>query len=913
MAGAISLKRLGELQELNMPDFKSDIRKSIAELDLSPEHEQEIVEELSQHLEERFEQALSRGATEEEARQLALRELTEPDSIGAQLRRLKMPLRRPSPAIGTQRNRNRLSGFWDDIRFGFRMLRKQPGFSVVAILTLGIGIGASTAMLSLVQDVLLRPLPYAHSDRLYAIWASSESMDQSRVAASGPDFLDYLEQNRTFAHIAEYIPLFTFTWTGDGEPKLVNCTAPSEQFFALLGIRPYLGRLYEPREYTYLENDTLVVSYRFWKNQLGGDPNVIGRVVHFEGQTQTIVGVTPPTTDLFPDTDVWPKLTIRPSWPYMQWRGNKFLRVIGELKPGVTPAMAEEDLTAILQRVPEEPRDVHVHLVPLKDDLAGNVRVPLYATLGAAALILMVACINVAALLLARAVKREGEMAVRLSLGAGLSRVAQQLITEAMLLSAAGCAVGLLIAWSVLRVLVRFSNLPLPRMDEVHLNGVALLVTLAITSAITLVFGWIPSLSFSRLNLSSALRPRGLEITGRRGFSLALLVIGEIACSVVLIVTVGLLVHSFWRVMHVDPGFQPQSLLRTYLRTNYYDQKGRAFWKGVLTQTASLPGVRHVALSDWRPGRDAAATTFVFEDRPNDPTRLPIGEGSWVSDDFFRTVGTRLIAGRFFTEHDDDNAPPVVIINEEAARQFWPGQNPIGKRIGINYTGPGRRTGAAPRLREIVGIAGNIRHDSLDAPAAPAVYLPYLQDETNHNMATMSLFVRADGNAMALADSVRDRIHRVAPDQPVQSIQNVADLVSQSVATRRYTLTLVGAFAAVGLLLAAVGVYGVISYATSQRTREFGIRIALGATRGRVISYVLRSSVVLTTLGSVVGIVTAFFLTRSLSSLLFEVNPLDLLSFSAAVALLALVSIGASLFPAWRAARVDPMIAMQSE
>src|SRR5215467_5511854 len=257
-------------------------------------------------------------------------------------------------------------------------------------------------------------------------------------------------------------------------------------------------------------------------------------------------------------------------------------------------------------------------------------------------------------------------------------------------------------------------------MDSVHLNGPALLATIAIATAMTIFFGWISSVGFSRLNLFSALRPRGLEITGRRGLSLALLITGEIACSVVLMVTVCLLIHSFWRVIHVDPGFQPQSLMRVYLRTNYYSEKGRAFWKGVLTETASLPGVRHVALSDWRPGRDTAATTFVFEDRPNDPTRLPIGEGSWVSDDFFRTIGTRLIAGRFFTEHDDDNAPPVVIINEEAARQFWPGQNPIGKRIGINYTGPGRRTSDVPRLREIVGIVGNIHHNSLDAPAGPA-------------------------------------------------------------------------------------------------------------------------------------------------------------------------------------------------
>jgi putative ABC transport system permease protein len=896
-----------------MPDFKSEIRTSLAALNLSPTREEEIVEELSQDLQERFEEALSHGASEEEARQVVLNELTFPESIDKELKGVERPLRRTELAIGAEKRRNRFAGFWDDIRFGLRMLRKQPGFTVVVILTLGIGIGATTAMLSVVQDVLIRPLPYAHSDRLYAIWASSESIGQTQIAASGPDFVDYLEQNRSFVHIAEYLPRFTFTWTGDGEPKLVNCTAPSEQFFNMLGIRPYLGRLYEPREYTYLENDTLIVSYRFWKNALGGDPHVLGRVVHFEGQNQTIVGVSPPMSDLFPDTDVWPKLTIRPSWPYMQWRGNKFLRVVGELKPGVTPAMAEEDLTAILRRVPEEPRDVRVHLVPLKQDLVGNVRLPLLAAFGAAALILVVACINVAALLLAHGVKRQGEMAVRLSLGAGLRRIMQQLVTEGMLLSATGCMVGLLIAWSVLRVLARIPNLPLPRIDEVHLNGPALLATVAVVIAITMLFGWIPSLSVSQLSLSSALRTRGVEGTGRRRSSLSLLVVSEIACSVVLTVTVGLLIHSFWRVIHVDPGFQPQSLLRVYLRTNYYSEKGRAFWKGVLTETASLPGVHHAALSDWRPGRDAAIATFVFEDRPNDPTRLPSGEGSWVSADFFRTVGTPLIAGRSFTKHDNENAPPVVIINTEAAHQFWPGQDPIGKRIGVNYTGPGRRTEAVPRLREIVGIVGNIRHDALDAPAAPAVYLPYLQDETNHDMATMSLFLRTDGNVMALADSVRNRIHAVDPNQPVQNIQNVADMVSESVATRRYTLILVSAFTAVGLLLAAVGVYGVISYATSQRAREFGIRIALGATRGRVMSYVLRGSVVLTTLGLLLGVFGAVFLSRLFSSLLFEINPLDILSFSVGVSLLALISIGASLLPAWRASRVNPIIAMQSE
>ena len=800
-----------------------------------------------------------------------------------------------------------------DLRFSLRTLFKQPVFAAVAVATLAIGIGSSAAMLSVVHDVLLRPLPYPHADRLYAIWASSESAGQTKTAASGPDFLDYLDQSRSFAHLSAYIPKFTFTWTGDGEPRLVTCTSVSEQFFPLLGIRPYLGRLYEPREYTYLQNDTLIVSYGFWRNQLGGDPHVIGRVVHFEGVTETIVGVLPPLSDLFPETDVWPKHTVRPSWPYMQWRGNKFLRVMGELRSDITPAMAEEELTAILKRVPAEPKDVHVRLVPLKQDLVGNVQLPLYATLGAAVLILVVACINVAALLLARAVRRESEMALRFSLGAGLPRIARQLVTEAMVLTAAGCAGGLLIAWTTLRLLVRLPNLPMPRMNEVHLNIPAVIATILIAGGITVLFGWIPSISFSRLNVTSALRPRGSEMTRRQGFSLPMLVTGEIACSVVLTVSVGLFFHSFWQVMHVDPGFDARSLLRVYLRTNHYDANGRVFWKGVLTETSSLPGVRHVALSDWRPGRDAATATFVFEDRPNDPSRSPAGEGSWISDDFFQTVGTALIAGRNFTEHDDENAPAVVIINAEAARQFWPGQNPIGKRIGVNYTGPGRRSEAAPRFREVIGVVGNIRHDSLDAPPAPAVYLPYLQDETNHDMATMSLFLRTNGNSLALAESIRNRIHRVDPAQPAENIQDVAEMVSDSVATRRYTLILVGVFAVIGLSLAAVGVYGVISYATSQRAREFGIRIALGATRRRVISHVLQGTAVLTSIGLLIGIAVASAVTHSLTSLLFDVSPLDPASFSAAIVLLVLISIGASLLPAWRASRVDPLIAMQSE
>jgi putative ABC transport system permease protein len=607
----------------------------------------------------------------------------------------------------------------------------------------------------------------------------------------------------------------------------------------------------------------------------------------------------------------------------MQWRSNKFLRLIGTLRSGVTPAVAEDDLTAILRHAPEEPGDVRVDLVPLKQELVGNVRAPLFATLGAAALILIVASINVAALLLARGVKRQGEIALRLSLGAGMGRIGRQLVTEAILLSAMGCAAGLFLAWIVLHVLTQIPNLPLPRVDGVHLNTPALLVTAAITIGTTLLFGWVPALSFSRLDLGSALRPRDLTMGARRSL-LSRLVVAEIACAVVLTVNVGLLLHSFWRVVHVNPGFEAQSLLRVYLRSDsppndpegirIYAEKNIPFWKSILRETSTLPGVRAVALSDWRPGRDAATATVVLEDRPNDPAHLPTIEASWVSADFFQTIGNPLIAGRSFTENDNANAPPVALINTQAAQQFWPDENPIGKRIAINYTGPGRRTSSdVPRFREVVGITGDMKHGSLDGRTAPAVYLPYLQDETYHDMSALNLLVRTNGNSIGLTNSLRDRIHSIRSNEPVQELSSVQEMVAQTIAPRRYTLLLIGSFAIVGLLLAMIGIYGVASYGTSQRTREFGIRIALGATRGRVISSVLYEGFVLAATGSLLGVGAAVALTRTLTNLLFEISPLDVTSFAGAVTLLALVALCACLIPAWRASRVDPMVALRSE
>jgi putative ABC transport system permease protein len=859
----------------------------------------DLSEEIQQHLEEKVEALMAEGMSRADAVQTARREFG-------------------NVALLEERSREvwgwpTIESLCADVSFALRQFRKSPGFTITAVLILALGVGVNSAIFSLVHHILLEPLPFPHPERLYAVWASSDAQGDSRIAASGPDFLDYNDQNRSFSNIAEMISSFTFTWTGEGEPKLVNCSSASEGLFSMLGIRPYLGRLYEPREYTYLNNDTIVVSYRFWKNQLGSDPHVVGRVIHFEDDTQTIVGVLPPMPDLFPDTDVWPKLVVRPSWSFMQWRGNKFLSVIGRLKAGITPAMAEQDLTGILRRAAGEPPDVRVRLVPLKDDLVGNVHVQLEIIMAAVALVLLVACVNVAALLLARSVKRSAEMALRVSLGAGHRRLMQQLIVEGLGLSVAACSLGILAGHFGLRLIGYLPAWRLPRVEGLHLDAAALLATAAVAIATTLFFGWVPSMTFWKLNLSSVLRRERAGGGRFQGRFFSWLVIAEIACAVVLSVSAGLLLRSFWRVQHVNPGFRPESMLTVYLRTNYYSPGGRGFWRDVLDGVAALPGVRSAALADCTPGKGAASATLLFDDRPNDPNHLPPAQGCWTSQDFFRTSGTPLIQGRFFTEADNADSPPVVIVNAETARRYWPGQNPIGKRIGVNYTGPGRTSTAAPRMREVVGIVAGIKQGTLDSPTEPAIYMPYLQDETSHDMATMSLFVRSASDPRTLANSVRTRIHAISPNQPVGDLRTMQDLMGQSLAPRRYSLLLLGAFAALAVLLAALGTYGIVSYAASQRMQEFGVRMALGASRYSLMSHVIRNGLALTTIGAIVGASLALLATRALSQLLFQVSPLDAVSFSSAAVLLSLTSIGACLPAAWRASHVDPVRALRNE
>ena len=801
-----------------------------------------------------------------------------------------------------------------DMRYAWRGMRRSRGFFITAVLTLALGSGINAAIFSVFAHVLLAPLRFPDPDNLYLVRAHASSLGDAPQPASGPDFRDFRDQGTTLSQIAAAIGYFSEPWTGDGTPRVVKCTGPTQQFFNVLGIRPILGRLYTSDEYRVLDTTSVLISEKFWKEQLSRDPHVIGRRITIGGSSQTIVGVLPTIPDLYPDTDLWLTLTTEPAWPFMDWRANKFLDVVARLKPGVSRSVAEAQLTSLLRRGEGEPGDVHVELTLLKDYIVGPVSRQLSIIMTAVALVLFVACINTAALLLSRTVKRSPELAIRMGLGASRRRIRQQLLAEGLLLSVIGGAVGLAFASITVGLVKQIPGLALPRLAGLHLNLPAVSLSVGLIALTGMLFAVLPASVLSGLDFSSRIRVGRTE-TGRaqrRPFS-ALIVV-EIACALVLTVCAGLLVRSFARLQSVDLGFQPARVLTSYLRTPYFGPEGRTFWHSVIDGVAAIPGATSAAASDCMPGAHAMGAALSFDDRPNDPTHAPSTEGCWISADFFRTLGASLLHGRYFSAHDDQNAPPVVIINAEAARRFYPGQDPIGKRITVNYLALGSRNNHPPPVREIVGVVSNVRQRALDLPSEPAIYMPYAQDDTNHVLASMNLFVRSAGADPAqLASTVRATIQSLYPNQPVEGITVMREVVSHTLNRRVYSVALMTAFAVLTVLLCTLGTYGVVSYITLQRTREFGICMALGASRQRVLLSVLRQGGLLVAIGIVLGVGLSLLATRALAQLLFETAPLEPGVFVSAVFLLMTIGLLACLLPGIRASRLDPRAALNAE
>jgi len=801
-----------------------------------------------------------------------------------------------------------------DLRYGVRGMLRSPGFFVTAVLMLALGMGMNVAIFSIFSQVLLAPLDFSDPSSLYVVSSHAASTGDARRASSGPDFRDYRDQNTVFSEVAAVIGHFTLPWTGDGPPRIVNATASTEQFFNVIGVRPVLGRLYTPEEYKSLENSTMVISSKFWKEQLGGDAHVIGRVLHFEEAPSTIVGVLPPMPDLYPDTDLWAKLTTEPSWTYMNWRANKFLDVIGRLKPGVSRLVAEQQLTSILRRAEGEPGDVQVQLTGLKEFIVGPVTRQLDLIMAAVGLVLLVTCMNTAALLLSRGVKRSPELAVRMGLGASRARIRQQLFIEGLLLSTSGGVLGVALASVTVGLVRHIPGLALPRLQVLRLNPAALYASIAIAVLTSVLFAILPATLLSGLNISRGLHGGRTETGSRQRRPFAALIVAEVASSVILTVCAGLLLRSFLRVQSVDLGFEPAKVLSAYLRTNYFGPEGYQFWHSVLSGTGSVPGAGAAAISDCMPGAHANAASLSFSDRPGDRAHAPASEGCWISPDFFRTMGSSLLRGRFFSERDDESSPPVIILNAEAAQRFFPGEDPLGKRITVDYLALGSRNNRPPPPREVVGIVSNVRQQALDLPSEPAIYMPYTQDDTHHVLASMNLFVRSAGRDPGLlSNSVRAKIQSMYPNQPVERVMVMRDIVSRSLARRTLSVGLMSAFAILALLLCAFGIYGVVSYVTLQRTREFGIRMALGASRQDVLRNVIRQGGSLVVTGAGIGLVLSLLASRELSQLLFQTSPFDPVILVSAVLVLGLVGAAACLLPGLRAAQLDPRDALNAE
>jgi predicted permease len=875
-----------------MPKFKFLFRRLQALWHPQRTHD-EIADELSFHIEQRTQENIRRGMRPDEAQHEAERRfghLTQSRERGYEVR-----------------GGGWLESFLQDAVYGFRVLRRKPVFTITAVITLALGIGANAALFAILQNVLIRPLPYQDAGRLFMV-REKAGPDAIVTKLSGPDFDDIHDQSRSFDQVAEVLPYFSETLLGEGEPRNVKCTAITYDFFPMLGIRPILGRLFAPEEY-HIDGAGAILSYRLWKNQFGADPLVVGRVLKLGNGDVPVLGVMPDLPDFLPETDVW--LNMVPELDFMHWRQNKFLSVVGHLKPAVTHEQAEQELTAILRRASGQPATLAVNLLPLKDIVVGNVSTQLKIAMGAVLVVLLITCVNMMGLLLARASERGAEVAMRLSLGAKPVRILRQFVTENLILVTMGTGVGLAMACVLLRLLrdLNFGNLP--RSTQIAIDGRVISVAILVTLAMSFFLAWGPARLFSRLNVNAALKTGRAMANKPRAFRL--LVATEMGCALVLLVAAGLLLRSLWMAEHVDPGFKADHLLTTYLRTNYYSAEGDRFYDPLLERLGQAPGVTNVAIADCVPGRGAATARLKFDDRPNDPEKPFLADGCWASSTFFTTMGVRLERGRLFDLHDVAKSPAVVIVNETFAREYWPGQNPLGKRIAVGYTGPGRRSTGAERSREVVGVVADMKLHALDVPVNPALYMPFKQDETGHDYASMSLFVRTTGHPVWFAETMRKQIHAVKADQTLGIIAKMDDVLSSGFSQRRFSLGLLGSFAALALVLAAVGLYGTIAFSVSQRTREMGVRVALGATPENLLSMIVREGLALAAAGIVLGICLSTVCTRAVSSMLFKVSVFDPLTFASVALALVAVAATASYLPAKRAASADPMEALRAE
>jgi putative ABC transport system permease protein len=872
---------------------------------------EDIEEEMRAHIEMETQTNIERGMQPEEARASALR------SFGN--------LGRVKELAYEIRGGGMMDTLWQDARFGLRMLAKNPGFTAVAVLTLALGIGANTAIFSVVNGVLLRPLPYPKPQQLAIVWSNRPQLQartglgESPVAAA--DFVDWRSQNQSFAEMAA-LHSQAVNLTGAGEPELLGGVRASASLFPLLGVEAAFGRTFLPAE-DQPGSRVVLISHGLWQRRFGADPNVIGSTLTLNNEAHTVVGILPPDFQFprrgelpaghqFPrQVECYLPLSLTPN--QASNRGRHYLAVVGRLKPQVTIAQAQAEMDSIAQSLqeqyPQTNTDKGVRLVSLHQQVVGKVRKELLVLLGAVAFVLLIACANVANLLLARAAARRKEMAIRLAMGARRSRVARQLLTESVLLALLGGGLGWLLAFSGIDLLGAISPGNLPRLDTISLDSRVLLFTLLISLITGLVFGLAPALAASRPDLNETLKEGGRSSSGAHHHRFRrLLVVAEIALSLVLLIGAGLMIRSFARLMSVDAGINAQNVLTLDIllpRAKYDSPRQAAFFEQIIERMKALPGVESAGAVYPLPlsGGEEGSGFQIEGQPPPAPGQSRSSGPRWVSSDYFHTLGVTLLKGRAFTSQDGSAAPRVMVINEAMARSFFPDTDPLGKRIAFNSTD------GAPNWREIVGVVKDVRHRALDADPRPEMYFPF----TQFPLAFMTVVLRTSDDPRALIAAARSQVLALDKDQPISNIHTMEELVANSTAQRRFNMLLLSIFAVLALVLAAVGIYGVMSYAVTERTHEIGVRLALGAPRREVLKLIVGQGMLLTGIGVALGLAGAFALTRLMTTLLFEVSATDTVTFVGITMLLAFVAFSACYVPARRATKVDPMVALRYE
>ena len=806
--------------------------------------------------------------------------------------------------------------FWQDVRYGLRVLAKSPGFTCVVVLTLALGIGANTAIFSVVSAVLLRPLPFPQPDRIVSIQGIDLRSGEMGRPLSYPDFIDLQAQSKSLESVAAFDD-GTATLTGAGDPVHLTFCGISAEMFSVLRAKPMLGRAFVSTE-DRVGARVVILSHRLWKTRFAGDPNVTSKSILLDGKPYTIAGVMPAEfqfpLDMQP-VDLWMSMGSAVDAEGQTERGAHFLGVKGRLKDGATLQQANAETAEIAARLAKQFPDTNAHMSlgiqPEIDALVGKVQPALLLVLGAVGFLLLIACANAANLLLARAAGRQREMAIRASLGAGRPRILGQLLTESVILALAGGALGLLLAVWGSAALTSLPSLGIPRLASAGIDLCALAFTLSVSLLTGVLFGLAPALHASRFNLFGSLKEGGRTATDGLGRSRvrSVLVVSQVSLAVVLLIGASLLIESMYHLLHQSPGFDPQGVMAFNLDlpdARYGKPEQSAdFFKELQLRLRNIPGVKNASAVMPLPlSSEILRTSFEIEGQPMAKSDLPRTQIRAVGLDYFQAMRIPLIAGREFTARDDRSGSHVIIINQTLAHRFFPNENPLGKHMK-----PGMSAGKSDSVCEIVGVVGDVKHRNLWQPPDPESYVPYEQN----SIGAMNIVVRSDSDPMLLLPAIREQVRSLDAELPIYHAQRMEEYVAASVAQRRFTGLLCAVFAGTGLLLAVVGLFGVMSYSVAQRTHEIGVRVAVGAAKTDILRMILREGMAITIVGIGIGLIGAFGVSSLVKSQLFGISSTDPLTFLGVVVTLAIVALAACYIPARRATRVDPMVALRYE